>query len=83
MRRLGDRWSVPQPMRYEGDTGGIDDGEAQVSPDDKTLYFTSSLVTPIARVRDRSTALAALARMNVWDNSNSNVWMLPLATYLQ
>ncbi len=34
------------------------------------------------RLRNRESALAGIARMDAWDNSNSNVWMLPLAGYL-
>jgi hypothetical protein len=81
--RQGEGWSAPRPMRYAGDEPGADDGEAQVSPDGKTLYFTSGRTVPAPPPpRTRQTVAAALARMQVWDNSNNNVWTLPLAPYL-
>ena len=76
-RRTASGWSAIAPIRYEGDTLGADDGEAQVSPDGTTLYFTSSRVPPMARVRTPETTQEGLQRMNTWDNGNSNVWMLP------
>jgi Tol biopolymer transport system component len=79
--RRGSRWSAVRPLRYTGDDWGADDGEAQVSRDGLTLYFTSGRVTPWDQPRSRAKTAAALARMDVWDNSNSNVWMLPLADY--
>lgn len=81
--RQGAIWSAVQPIRYAGDDLGADDGEAQVSPDRRWLYFTSSRVPPMARIRDRRTALKALARMDAWDNSNSNAWRLPMSAVLK
>ena len=77
--RTGPGWSNVMPIRYDGDTAGSDDGEAQVSPDGRTLYFTSSRVTPMARVRTRTETQEGLRRMAAWDNSNNNVWTLPMA----
>jgi len=76
--RTGSTWSSVMPIRYDGDTSGSDDGEAQVSPDGRTLYFTSSRVTPMARMRTRAETQAGLQRMDTWDNSNNNVWTLPV-----
>jgi Tol biopolymer transport system component len=81
--RQGDGWSEPRPLRYAGDEPGADDGEAQVSPDGKTLYFTSGrTLPPPPTPRSRAAVAEALQRMQVWDNSNANVWTLPLAPYL-
>ncbi|WP_245461707.1 hypothetical protein [Rhizobium leguminosarum] len=77
--KRGDGWSAVEPIRYGGDDAGADDGEAQVSPDGRWLYFTSSRVMAMARVRSRETTIAALDRMDVWDNSNNNVWRIPMA----
>lgn len=77
-RRTPMGWSAIVAIRYQGDTLGADDGEAQVSPDGMTLYFTSSRVLSMARLRTRAAASEALQRMNVWDNGNSNAWMLPM-----
>jgi dipeptidyl aminopeptidase/acylaminoacyl peptidase len=82
VRREGAGWSAIRPLRYAGDDLGQDDGEAQVGPDGRWLYFTSSRIIPMAKVHDRQTAQRALERMNVWDNSNGNAWRLPLATLI-
>jgi Tol biopolymer transport system component len=80
--RQGDAWSPPRAMRYAGDEPGADDGEAQVSPDGRTLYFTSGRLMPVKPPRARAAIARDLARMQTWDNSNNNVWTLPLAPYL-
>jgi hypothetical protein len=79
VRRAGDGWSDPVALRYEGDESGADDGEAQVGPDGRTLYFTSGRTLPVAPDRTRAEVARDLARMEAWDNSNANVWTLPLA----
>jgi Tol biopolymer transport system component len=80
--REGNGWSPVRSIRYAGDDWGSDDGEAQVSPDGRWLYFTSSRIVPMARVRDRLTVVKALRLMDIWDNSNSNVWRLPMSAIL-
>ena len=62
-------------------TGG-DDAEPQVSPDGSTLYFNSSRSLPIDPNRTRAQFLADAARLDAWDNGNSNVWTLPLRPLL-
>jgi Tol biopolymer transport system component len=79
VRRRGNGWSPIEPIRYVGDDWGSDDGEAQVSPDGRWLYFTSSRIVPMPLLRDRSTVVKGLRRMEIWDNSNSNVWRLPMS----
>jgi len=71
-------WSAPQALRHAGDQSGADDGEAQVGPDGRTLYFTSGRVVNAAPDRSRSQVVADLARMDLWNNGNSNVWAMPL-----
>ena len=77
VRRMQDGWSAPAALRYAGDESDADDGEAQVGPDGRTLYFTSGRTLPIAADRTRAQVAADLARMDAWDNSNANVWTLP------
>ncbi len=81
--RQGATWGPVEPLRYEDDNWGSDDGEAQISPDGKTLYFTSSRSQPIHRSRSRAEMLEDAARMEAWDNGNNNVWTLPLEPYLR
>jgi hypothetical protein len=84
--RAGTSWGPPIQIHYEGDDwidhGGNGDGEPQISPDGKTLYFDSSRSVPIAPDRSRSQFLADVERLNTWDNGSSNVWSLPLKPLL-
>jgi hypothetical protein len=77
VHRAAGTWSAPQAIHYEGE-GDFDDGEASVSPDRKWLYFTSARIVGGAMRRDRGAALAELSRMDSWDNSNNNVWRIPV-----
>jgi Tol biopolymer transport system component len=76
--REGTGWSTVHPLRYAGDDWGADDGEAQVSPDGTTLYFTSSRQPPVDRTKTRSEMLADIARSEAWDNGSTNAWILPV-----
>lgn len=75
--RTASEWSAPTAIRYAGD-GGADDGEANVGPDGRTLYFTSGRTVAPKESRSRTQVAADLARMQGWDNSNANVWMLTI-----
>jgi WD40-like Beta Propeller Repeat len=79
--RKGDGWTAPQALRYAADNGGYDDGEANIAPDGR-LYFTSGRQPPFDRKRTRAGMQADYRRMEQWDNSNNNVWSLPLKPYL-
>jgi len=76
VRRVAGGWSAPQAIHYAGE-GEFDDGEASVSPDGKWLYFTSGRIVTTAARRDRAAAVAALSKMESWDNINNNVWRIP------
>jgi Tol biopolymer transport system component len=84
--RSGTSWGPPIQIHYEGDDwpdpNGNGDGEPQISPDGKTLYFDSSRSVSIAPDRSRKQFLADVERLNTWDNGNSNVWSLPLKPLL-
>lgn len=80
VRREGQGWSPAQAIRYDGDGMGADDGEANVGPDGR-LYFTSGRVLPLRSGRNWAMRKSDLARMDAWDNSNSNVWSLPAEAY--
>jgi hypothetical protein len=47
-----------------------------------TLYFDSSRSAPIDLNRSRAQFLADAARLDAWDNGNTNVWTLPLRPLL-
>ena len=86
--RRGTSWGPPIRIRYDGDDwtsnngNGNGDGEPQISPDGATLYFDSSRSAPIDLSRNRAQFLADAARLDAWDNGNSNVWTLPLRPLL-
>jgi len=58
------------------------DAEPRLSPDLKTLYFSSERLVPIARPRSAAQARADLARLGAWDNGNYNIWSVPLKPWL-
>jgi Tol biopolymer transport system component len=76
--RRGSDWGEVRALRYAGDEWGADDGEAQASPDGKTLYFMSARSAPIDRTKSRQQMLADIAVSEIWDNGNNNAWALPL-----
>jgi hypothetical protein len=80
----GEGWGTVTPLRYEGDyeKNPADDGEANLSPDLQRLYFTSGRVVPIHKDRTREQATEDFRRLNLWDNSNSNVWSISLEPWL-
>ena len=80
--RQGDGWGPVTPLRYDGDIQGQDDGEANIAPDGR-LYFTSGRQPAFDRKRTRAQMVADYRRMELWDNSNNNVWSLPLQPYLE
>lgn len=77
-------WGSVMPLRYAGDTdnGSSNDNEPDLSPDGRTLYFSSDRTLPLRFPRSRSGALADLQRIAQWDNGNANVWTLPLTPEL-
>ena len=83
--RSGSGWGDIQPLRYEGDyeKNPCDDGEANLSPDGRTLYFNSGRAHPIHKDRSREDARKDFLTLNEWDNSNSNVWSISLAPWLR
>ena len=82
--KQGVSWGTVRPLRYTGDyeKNPSDDGEANLSPDLRTLYFNSSRTVPIRANRTREEAAVDFERLNLWDNSNSNVWTITLAPWL-
>jgi len=80
----GAGWGAVVPLRYEDDyeKNPTDDGEANLSPDRRSLFFTSGRVVHIHKDRTREQAAEDFKRLNLWDNSNSNVWSISLAPWL-
>jgi Tol biopolymer transport system component len=81
VRKEAGNWGKVTRIRYAGDdaNGSSDDNDPRLSPDRKTIYFNSDRSIPVQFPRTKQQAIQDLKRMNQWDNSNSNVWMIPLA----
>jgi Tol biopolymer transport system component len=77
VRRTPAGWGAVQPLHYAGDGASIDD-EPHLSPDHKTIYFSSDRAMPVAFPRTHEQAAADLKRLEAYDNSNANVWSIPL-----
>jgi hypothetical protein len=81
VKREGDHWGTPTLIRYEDDVnkyGPSTDNEPKLGPDGHTLYFSSDRTIPTHFPRTKADADADLARLNQWDNSNSNIWFIDL-----
>ena len=81
----GGAWGSVMPMRYDGDddNGSSNDNEPEFSPDRQTLFFSSDRTLRSVFPRTREQAETDLARIESWDNGNTNVWTLPLAPWLK
>jgi hypothetical protein len=80
VRKSGDSWGDVQPLRFAGDddNGGSNDNEGDLSPDGKTLYFTSDRTIAEHFPRTREQAQTDLQQIEQWNNGNGNVWTLDL-----
>lgn len=80
--RKGNGWGEIQPIRYEGDTanGSSEDNDPRLSPDRRTLYFSSDRTIIVHFPRTHAQAIEDAARLDLWDNSNTNIWTIPMRT---
>ena len=56
--------------------------ESRLSPDDRTLYFSTNTVPPVAFPRSRSDAQRDAQESLVWANGRQNIWYVPLESWL-
>ena len=86
VRRVGDAWGKVVQIRYAGDEQAPDgfstDDEPHLGADHRTLYFSSDRVIPVHFPRTHEQAQKDFERMESWDNSNTNVWFIPLDSLL-
>jgi dipeptidyl aminopeptidase/acylaminoacyl peptidase len=81
VKREGDHWGSPTMIRYQNDVtkyGASTDNEPKLGRDRMTLYFSSDRTEATHFPRTRAQAETDLERLNRWDNSNSNIWMINL-----
>jgi Tol biopolymer transport system component len=79
--KQGADWGAVLPMHYAGDGASTDD-EPHLGPDRKSIYFSSDRAATVSFPRTHEQAVRDLKRLELWDNSNSNVWFMPLAPWL-
>jgi len=86
VRRVGNGWGRVEQIRYAGDEqkpyGFSTDDEPHLGSDHRTLYFSSDRVISVHFPRTHEQALKDFERMESWDNSNTNVWFIPLSSLL-
>jgi WD40-like Beta Propeller Repeat len=85
VRKDGDGWGKVVQIRYEGDEkpyGYSTDDEPRLGPDHRTVYFSSDRVVVVHFPRTHEQAERDLERLEMWDNSNSNVWSISIAAWL-
>jgi hypothetical protein len=78
VRREGSHWGEPSHLGVELNTAGSD-AEPRLSPDLRTLYFSSERTMPINYPRSRDRARDDLERIQSWDNGQYNIWYVPVA----
>ncbi|MFT3697749.1 MAG: hypothetical protein QM831_31710 [Kofleriaceae bacterium] len=70
-------WGPVTPVHYEGDDGSSTDQEPHLSQ--KKLYFASDRAAVVHFPRTHDQAVSDVKRLNAWDNSNLNVWVMPFS----
>ncbi len=75
-------WGEPVHLGTEINSPGSD-AEPRLSPELKTVYFSSTRTIPIAFPRTIDSANRDLERINRWDNGNYNIWQFSLTEWLE
>lgn len=80
----GGVWGSIEPLRYAGDdaNGSSDDSDPRLGADRRTLYFSSDRAIAVHFPRTHGQSIQDFERLEEWDNSNSNIWMISLASWL-
>jgi Tol biopolymer transport system component len=84
VRNSGGAWGAIVPIRYAGDevNGASEDNDPRLGADHRTLYFSSDRSVAVHFPRTREQANQDFERLQTWDNSNSNIWFIPLTSWL-
>lgn len=76
------RWGEPKHLGNDLNSEGSD-AEPRLSPDLKTLYFSSERMIPQGFPRSRAEGAAAIAAANAWNNGLYNIWKVDLRPFTQ
>ena len=75
--RQKDGWGAPRDLGDQVNEQGSNI-EARLSPDGKTLYFSTNTVPPVSYPRSAEEAKRSLRQMEVWANGSENIWYVSL-----
>lgn len=75
--RTEGRWGKPEHLGTVVNST-TSDAEARLSPDGRTLYFSSDRVRPSESPRDRKDAESEMEIVGTWDNGLYNIWYVTL-----
>jgi Tol biopolymer transport system component len=75
-------WGEPRLMEAGVSGASSDEIEARLSPDHRTLYFSSDRRTVLAFPRTREKAKRDNQRIQKWDNGLLNIWQVDLSPWL-
>jgi Tol biopolymer transport system component len=80
VRSKDGQWGAIEPIRYSGDVanGSSEDNDPRLGPDHRSVYFSSDRAVVVHFPRTHAQAVEDFQRLEKWDNSNSNIWMIPL-----
>jgi Tol biopolymer transport system component len=81
----GGVWGSIVPIRYEGDdaNGSSEDNDPRFGADHRTVYFSSDRTLAVHFPRTHEQANEDYQRLQTWDNSNSNIWVISLSPVLK
>lgn len=75
-------WGEPVNMGTDVNSSGSEI-EARLSPNGKTVYFSSTRTMPITFPRTIDSANRDLERIKEWDNGDNNIWQFSLDDWLE
>ncbi len=80
--REGERWGEAVDMGDEVNARDWPWGP-HVSPDGRTLYYVTNRSLPVSYPRSREQAEQDFARLQSWDDGQSNIWYFSLAPWIE
>jgi hypothetical protein len=79
--RKAEEWSTPPDLADSVNELGSNI-EAGLSPDRRTLYFSTNTVPPVDCPRSTEQTERDLSQMATWANRRQNIWFVSLAHWL-
>jgi Tol biopolymer transport system component len=81
----GGVWGSIVPIRYAGDdeNGSSEDNDPRFGADHRTVYFSSDRTLAVHFPRTHEQGGEDYQRLQTWDNSNSNIWVISLSPWLK